>query len=462
MRRSSTIWVVSGLVSLAAHAGILSALAQISIEPAEGEVLADVVLAGGTLASLAEVAAADAASEAVAAEVTAAVAPADASDGGALASDSGSLAAEPASNPLPGSAPGASAPEEAAASASTSTTSEAAPAEAQAALPVSPVTSAVQPAESGPVAPTPAGATAAATAPDVAVAPTQSPAAAPAPGAGAPITEGPAAPAATAALAPAASASEAAPAAAAVASEAPGTQAVPSASPSQPAAAPPLPAGTQVAAITSALPQVISQAEKIDRFLSSYRGSGCLYALPKSLDGARPSFAGFGGERVVADFATAFRNAVGVEPELAIRTVKDAQCAAVDFLKALGEARLTTMELVLDAEAVANGGVITGHIKGNPLGAVRLLVIGDDGAVSDISKDFVRTAGRNFFMSPVVADTEGRDRNQIIVALASRTPLTIEATHRPGEAQVMFGDIARQVLEQDARVMIGYGAFRVK
>ena len=452
MRHNLSIWIVSGLVSLGAHAGVMSALAKINFEAPVTETLAEVVLAGSSIAP-----------------VTAAAVPAQAASelsasntGQVLNSDGGALASEPSQD----QAADSTAPDAVSAAAASATASDA-PALVES-------SGQAETADAGVEVPAAPDTAEASETPSIAVASAR------------PAASQPEAPAASASVPHAADgaaaiAGESAPSVAmaapsgvaAAATDAPGSQpaaalaaedggAVLPSSSDQASATPPLPAGTKTASVVTAVPEVVSQAEKIDRFLAGYKGSGCLYARPRVLDAARPSFSGFGGERGVSDFAAAFRQAVGIAPELAIAKVMDAQCPAVDFIRDITAAAPKQIDVVLDAEVLTSGGMITGHLGGDPGGAVRLLVIGDDGAVNDISADFHRIGPKNFFASPLIVNDEGRDRNQIIVALVSEQPLSVAVEHKPGEAKVLFEDIASQAKAPGASVAIGFNAFRVQ
>ena len=473
MRHSAAIWIVSAVVSLGAHAGVMSALARISIQAPKDETLAEVVLAGDAFGAVTAVVDT---SQVLSSDARQDVASASAASPALAQSDASGMARETdAAAAGAAAAPSASATKDNVAAATkdntaaASSTLPAAPADASAA------TAADNQGDVAAVGPSLPASTADATAAaDGSIALVMPPSAASdvvPPGsnggtaAGAsPGNDQSAVPAADAAVAgnssgTAAAASRDAPAAETAPSEAAAAPAANTAVASPDASPLVLPQGTRVASIATA---AVSQAEKIDRFLSSYKGGGCLYAMPDVADAAKPAFAGFGAQQGVTDFAAAFKQAVGVEPAIAIRPIMEAQCAAVDFLRELGDAKIPRVKLVLDAEVIADGGAVTGHLADDPKGEVRLLVIGDDGAVNDISKEFFRTKGTNFFYSQVVTNAEGRSRNQIIVALVSSAPLTLTVTHQPGEAKALFEDLARQVKQPGTSVALGFSAFQVK
>lgn len=234
--------------------------------------------------------------------------------------------------------------------------------------------------------------------------------------------------------------------------------------PAKPAeATPPLEAGTKVAAAITAPAPVMSQGDRVRAFMRDYRGNGCIHAQASDADAARPSFKGLGGESgAVADFAAAFRQAVGVEPELALRSVMDAQCPAVDFISAMAGDERQNLEVVLDRDAVEDGGMLIGRLEGRVQGEIMLLLVDDDGAVRDITSDFHQLPNGNFFGVPVSLVGEGRGRNQLVLALASVEPLGITVTRKPGEAAALFRNLADKIAADGLAVRTAYAAFRVQ
>jgi hypothetical protein len=234
--------------------------------------------------------------------------------------------------------------------------------------------------------------------------------------------------------------------------------------PSKPAeAAPPIAAGTKMAAAITAPAPIMSQGDRIRSFMRDYQGNGCIYAQASDTDAARPSFRGLGGESgAVEDFASAFRKAVGVEPELALRAVMDPQCPAVDFISAIAGNETQNLEMVLDQDVVQDGGMLIGRLEGRVRGEILLLLVDDDGAVRDITSEFHLLPTGNFFGVGVSAQGEGRGRNQLVLALASLEPLGITVTRKPGEAAALFRTLAEKIAAEAIPVRTAYAAFRVQ
>ena len=234
--------------------------------------------------------------------------------------------------------------------------------------------------------------------------------------------------------------------------------------PAKPAvAAPPLEAGTKIAAAITAPAPVMSQGDRVRSFMRDYKGDGCIYAQAGDVDAARPSFSGLGGQSgAVEDFAAAFRQAVGIEPELALRSVMDAQCPAVDFISAIAGGERQNLEVVLDQDVVQDGGMLIGRLEGRVQGEIMLLLVDDDGAVRDITSEFHVLPTGNFFGVGVSLRGEGRGRNQLVLALASVEPLGITVTRKPGEAATLFRNLAGKIAADGLAVRTAYAAFRVR
>lgn len=475
--QNSIAWIVSAALSVAAHFGLMTAAGHIELPQSGQEQLAQVVLGGGAFQAVtldaAEAVSAIAAeatdtltepagpSEAMAAPADAAVSMPQQADEIAQSANAEERQSAAPDSELAPATPGAIAaqPEKVA---------EIAAAQPSASLAPEAGTSAVQEtasaaagetpsATAAPLAPAPASVVTAL--PEQAV-PEAASVAAPdaAPPSAAVIAEAPpASKAGTVETAPAELASSAS-----VAELAPVSAAA--ALPQAPAeTAQPLEDGTKMAAAVTAAAPAMSQGDRVRSFLRDYQGNGCLYAQAGDTDAARPRFRGLGGQSgAVEDFASAFRQAVGVEPELALRTVMDSQCPVVDFMKAIVGSEPQNLEVVLDQDIVQNGGMLIGRLEGRVQGEILLLLVDDDGAVRDITSEFHRLPNGNFFGIPVALVGEGRGRNQLVLALASVEPLGVSVARKPGEAAALFRDLARRISTDGLPVRTAYAAFQVQ
>lgn len=465
--QNSIAWIVSAILSVAAHYGLMAVAGQIPLPDPDQEQLAEVLLGNPTFQAVTLDAAAAAQGAAI---QTSATLPESTSTADQEAAPVEATAAEPKQNEeiVQSAAPAESqaavsaaelAPDNNGLTASQSRNE----AEATIASPAATIATQSAPEVMQQSAPGPSAEPPPAAAP---LAPAQN-ATATAPPAQGPVTTA----AAPEPLAQAPTATEVAEASTGIAattveaaasevSSAGGTQEL---APEKPAAAAPIGAGTKMAAAITAPAPVMSQGDRVRSFMREYEGKGCIYAQASDADAARPSFKGLGGQSgAVEEFATAFRQAVGIDPELALRSVMDAQCPAVDFISAISGGERQNLEVVLDQDIVQDGGMLIGRLEGRVQGEIMLLLVDDDGAVRDITSEFHLLPAGNFFGVAVALQGEGRGRNQLVLALASIEPLGITVTRKPGEAATLFKNLAARIAADGLAVRTAYAAFRVQ
>ena len=221
---------------------------------------------------------------------------------------------------------------------------------------------------------------------------------------------------------------------------------------------------TKLATLATPATPTLSQADRIRGFLRTYRNKDCIFATPRALDAAHPQVDGLGGQSgALEEFSAAFRQSVGVEPELAMKPVMDAQCPAVDFIRTIIGETEPSFRVVLDRDSIQDGDFLAGHLDGEIGRAVKLLLVDDDGAVRDISDKFQRLAdGKNFFfIEQIRILAEGRSRSQLILAITTATPLEVNVTHDTGEALAVFQSIANQAASSETPLRAAYAVFRV-
>jgi hypothetical protein len=221
------------------------------------------------------------------------------------------------------------------------------------------------------------------------------------------------------------------------------------------------PQPTKVASTATATTQTMSQAERVATFMQNYGGRGCVLASADAPDSASPRITGLGGQGSVDEFAAAFRKSVGVDPSLSLDLVRDQQCPAVDFIRALG-GPTRGLKVALDRTVISDGKMLIGHLEGTLLDSVQLLLVDDDGAVRDITKNFNKLKKTNFFGIPIRATGEGKGRNQLILALTSPEPVDFAVTRKPGEALQVFEEILSLARQRKIPVATAYAAFRIE
>ena len=220
---------------------------------------------------------------------------------------------------------------------------------------------------------------------------------------------------------------------------------------------------TQTAKTAAVVSPLLTQAERVRKFLENDGNRPCVYAKPGKIEEGRPSFTGYGGGWArIRRFSADFTRAVGVDPLLAIRPVMDTQCPTVDFVRSLGRLGAGELAIIIDHQQIADFGNLIGHLEGEFGTNILLLVIDDDGAVQDISPMLHRKGNANVFAEPVRLRAHGGSRYQMLLAICTHSPLVSGATMTPGEAQRVFKRLAAQITARNRITSWGIASFQVK
>ena len=135
------------------------------------------------------------------------------------------------------------------------------------------------------------------------------------------------------------------------------------------------------------------------------------------------------------------------------------QCPAVAFARRDTRYPVFALGLQLDAQSVGSGQSLRGQIS-NGAGYVQtLLLVDENGAVHDLRRFLLSSAGRTRFDIPVARLRQPRDTRQLLVALATPQRLNT-VTARAGDAAGPFIDALFAEVGQNA--LIGIASFDVR
>ena len=108
-------------------------------------------------------------------------------------------------------------------------------------------------------------------------------------------------------------------------------------------------------------PPPVTSADKIRRYIEQYNGGDCFYATPGVV---RPPFVeieGFGATtRAFEMLNDAFKRDNGIEADVHVRVITQAQCPAITFLGKLKGDRARAPRIELDNFNLRNGEVLSG------------------------------------------------------------------------------------------------------
>ncbi len=229
------------------------------------------------------------------------------------------------------------------------------------------------------------------------------------------------------------------------------------------AAAPVVTAVPQQVALAPAALAPASLAERMRNFVRFYDGGACFFAVPVSFAGQRPRIDGFASDvEPILTFGAELRRAFGIDAEIEVRQITGAQCPAIGFIGGLLKSRLPELQVQLANDRIASGRELRGTVAGVNLPWLSLLLVDDDGMVHDISSYLKRTQDGWSFAAPLYVTAQGRERNQLIVAIAASRALDRLKLTRPAAGSELFPAVVNEADATQNDIAIGIGAFRVE
>ena len=160
------------------------------------------------------------------------------------------------------------------------------------------------------------------------------------------------------------------------------------------------------------------------RKIRSNAGEECLLTLPRS-DGED----GVGLDMMAAqDTAfSRFSETVLTQSDSDLRQTRTLldprQCPAVEYIKDNRDYPATRLGLRLDASSVASGTRLTGVLRGTAGKYVALLLVDNNGVVQDLQRFLSQSGNFTRFDVPVTRSGPRRDTAQMLIAIASRSPM---------------------------------------
>ncbi|MGQ0484955.1 MAG: hypothetical protein ACT4SY_06345 [Hyphomicrobiales bacterium] len=222
------------------------------------------------------------------------------------------------------------------------------------------------------------------------------------------------------------------------------------------------PVPQQVALAPAALAPA-SLAERMRNFVRFYDGGACFFAVPVAFDGQRPRIDGFGSDAgPILTFGVELRRALGIDAEIVVRQITGEQCPAIGFIGGLLKSRLPELLVQLASDRIASGQELRGTVDRVHLPWLSLLLVDDDGMVHDISSYLSKTQVEWSFAAPLYVTAQGRERNQLIVAIAASRALDRLTLTRPTAGSELFPAVVDEANCTQNDIAIGIGAFRVE
>jgi len=182
-----------------------------------------------------------------------------------------------------------------------------------------------------------------------------------------------------------------------------------------------------------------AQIAKLKSFIANYNGGDCFFVTPISLGAKTAKLEGYGlTTNPFEALDRAFTQAAGFDADIGLRQVVPAQCPAVSFLGQLRDQAANAPTLEINSTDLRSGQNLTGTVAGFGGRHVDLLLISDDGSVYNLSPLLKDSADRKIFNLRMQLTNAAQAEPQILIAVATTTPLTALAINQPVPAATLF------------------------
>ena len=221
-----------------------------------------------------------------------------------------------------------------------------------------------------------------------------------------------------------------------------------SAEPAPPPAAPAEPAKTEVAAL--------SPDAQAARFVSSFDGGPCF--LARSLGAGRGPLAiqGIGSDRATFErFYKSFIQELGVEPALTVRLIGQAECPAVDLIRAGASGRAETPKIDLVGYDVGRNRPLSGTVSNLDGRRLDLLLVASDGKVYRLDNR-VQSGGAATFTIPMTPDANSIEALQMLLAVASAKPIQALEGFKSGAAADILPRLRGELAAADGALEVEF------
>ena len=195
-------------------------------------------------------------------------------------------------------------------------------------------------------------------------------------------------------------------------------------------------------------PGVLRQVD-LQKILASYSGGPCFFANPILISDAQVTTEGFGKSIVPFErFDQAFEQKTGIEPDIRLRQVVDAQCPVVDFLASTRADDPSRPRVEVVNSAVKVGDLIVGEASAPNGLYLAVLLVGDDGGVTVLARSDTPDGTPVPFQATATRETDGGGKPGLILAIASPHPFD---SLTPGDTAPANQTIAKLTADSASR-----------
>lgn len=202
-------------------------------------------------------------------------------------------------------------------------------------------------------------------------------------------------------------------------------------------------------------------------WLRGYKGGVCFFASAMAVSADKVAIEGYG--RSVEPFETmlsAFERRFGIAPDLGLRPITDAQCAAADFLRRFPNDPGETPKLSIERHDLTTADPMRGNVTAAEGARTYLLLVDHEGLVHNLDARLERSGNTARFDIPLgfgsAAPPGSKPSPQILIAIAGKDRLeTMGFTGTP-EASEILPKISDEVEAGKLAMATSAGYFRVR
>lgn len=207
--------------------------------------------------------------------------------------------------------------------------------------------------------------------------------------------------------------------------------------------------------------ETVAGLDALDDYLAGYDGGDCFVVLPGRPDEGAVALTAFAGSPAAAGaFAQALARDFGALLPVEARTVSQGQCGALSFVRSSALYPGFDLGLALDADAIAVGAPLSGEVLRMTGAWLTLLVIDDEGRVSNLDAYVRAEDGAIRFEAPVVPTGEAAGKTQLLLAVATAEELAVNPQDGDS-AQAALAALEAELRTRGMAAELAVGAFTV-
>ncbi len=186
---------------------------------------------------------------------------------------------------------------------------------------------------------------------------------------------------------------------------------------------------------------------------ANLKPEACAYATRITAGGNSGRLELFGTAPATLNTITqGYREAFGAAPATILREITPAQCAALDFVRALQGRDISPPLLTLDTDTVASGGALQGRVSDARGRSVWLFLVSASGAVHNLSTRLEPQSDGSWLFAFGARSLSGKAEAQLLVAITSAEPLLTAAAAPSGaQAELLLPAVLAEIAGKPGR-----------